>query len=215
ARAVAMIEEGLTPDKIVTPKSVENALRVLLAIGGSTNAIVHLTAIAGRMGIPISFDRLNKISDETPVLIDLKPTGDHYMEDLFFGGGVGAVLREIKHLLHLDCMTVAGETLGDRLAREDKVWFDTNVVRPASAPMAAHGGIVALFGNLAPNGAILKRSAADPALFESEGRAVVFSSLEDMAARVDDPDLDVEPGDFLVLQNAGPKAVGMPEAGYL
>jgi dihydroxy-acid dehydratase len=215
ARAVAMIEEGLTPDKIVTPKSIENGLRVLLAIGGSTNAIVHLTAIAGRMGIEISLDRLNVISDETPVLIDLKPTGEHYMEDLFFGGGVGAVLRELKPLLHLDCMTVAGETLGERLEREDGAWADPAVVRPISKPMRENGGLVALFGNLAPNGAILKRSAADPTLFESEGRAVVFSSLEDMAARVDSPDLDVEPGDFLVLQNAGPKAIGMPEAGYL
>jgi dihydroxy-acid dehydratase len=215
ARAVAMIEEGLTPDKIVTAKSVENALRVLLAIGGSTNAIVHLTAIAGRLGIPISLERLNAISDETPVLIDLKPTGDHYMEDLFFGGGVGAVLRELKPLLHLDCMTVAGETLGERLAREDGAWADHNVVRPVGNPMRENGGLVALFGNLAPNGAILKRSAADPALFESEGRAVVFSSLEDMAARGDRDDLDVKPGDFLVLQNAGPKAIGMPEAGYL
>jgi dihydroxy-acid dehydratase len=215
ARAVAMIEEGLTPDKIVTPKSVENALRVLLAIGGSTNAIVHLTAIAGRMGIPISLDRLNVISDETPVLIDLKPTGDGYMEDLFFGGGVGAVLRELKPLLHLDCPTVAGETLGERLEREQSAWADPAVVRPVSKPMRESGGLVALFGNLAPNGAILKRSAADPTLFESEGRAVVFSSLEDLAARIDLPDLDVEPGDFLVLQNAGPKAIGMPEAGYL
>jgi dihydroxy-acid dehydratase len=187
----------------------------LLAIGGSTNAIVHLTAIAGRMGIAISLDRLNAISDETPVLIDLKPTGDHYMEDLFFGGGVGAVLREIKPLLHLDCMTVAGETLGERLAREDGAWADPNVVRPTKNPMRDSGGLVALFGNLAPNGAILKRSAADPALFESEGRAVVFSSLEDMAERGDRDDLDVNPGDFLVLQNAGPKAIGMPEAGYL
>jgi len=137
------------------------------------------------------------------------------MEDLFFGGGVGAVLRELKPLLHLDCLTVAGETLGERLAREDGAWTDPNVVHPVSKPMRENGGLVALFGNLAPNGAILKRSAADPSLFESEGRAVVFNSLEDMAARVDSSDLDVAPGDFLVLQNAGPKAIGMPEAGYL
>src|SRR5258708_892638 len=126
----AMIEEGLTPDKIVTPKSIENGLRVLLAIGGSTNAIVHLTAIAGRMGIEISLDRLNKISDETPVLIDLKPTGEHYMEDLFFGGGVGAVLPELKPLLHLDCLTVAGDPLGQPLPRQDGTWYDHDVIRP-------------------------------------------------------------------------------------
>ena len=215
ARAVAMAAEGLTPDKIVTGKSVENALRVLLAIGGSTNAIIHLTAVAGRRGIDISLDRLNAISDETPVLVDLKPTGPYYMEDLFAAGGLGPVLRELRPLLHLDCLTVTGETLGRRLEAVPE-YVNHKVIHKFDDPVYPQGGLVALFGSLAPEGAILKRSAADPSLFEKEGRAVVFNSLDDLAARMDDPDLDVTADDFLVLQNAGPKSnSGMPEAGYL
>ena len=215
ARAVAMAAEGLTPDKIVTGKSVENALRVLLAIGGSTNAIIHLTAVAGRRGIDISLDRLNAISDETPVLVDLKPTGPYYMEDLFAAGGLGPVLRELRPLLHLDCLTVTGETLGRRLEAVPE-YVNHRVIHKFDDPVYPQGGLVALFGSLAPEGAILKRSAADPSLFEKEGRAVVFNSLDDLAARMDDPDLDVTADDFLVLQNAGPKSnSGMPEAGYL
>jgi dihydroxy-acid dehydratase len=213
--AMQLARSGLTPDRIVTPNAVENALRVLMAIGGSTNAVLHLTAIAGRAGIDIDLRRLNEISDSTPVLVDLKPTGPHYMEDLFAAGGVGAVLRELQPLLHLDCMTVAGEKLGQRLAAEAGP-TDRSVVRPLADPLQPKGGLVALFGSLAPKGAIFKRSAANPALFEKEGRAVVFTSLEDLSTRIDDPALDVTPDDFLVLQNAGPlSASGMPEAGYL
>lgn len=213
--AVELIGSGRTPDKIITAKSVENALRVLLAIGGSTNAIIHLTAIAGRAGLSISLDRLNELSDETPVLVNLKPTGSNYMEDFFAAGGVGAVMRELKSALHLDCITVTGETLGERLSSADD-WVDRSVIAARTEPLEPVGGLVALFGSLAPQGAILKRSAADPLLFEGEGRAVVFTSLEDLAARIDDPDLDVEPHDYLVLQNAGPfSASCMPEAGYI
>jgi dihydroxy-acid dehydratase len=212
---MALLHAGIRIGDIITEKSVENAMRVLLAISGSTNAIIHLTAIAGRAGIKVSLERLNELSDTTPVLVDLKPTGLFYMEDLHAAGGIGAVLRELKPLLHLDCMTVSGETLGERLAAEAD-YVDRQVVRSLQEPLQPQGGLVALFGSLAPRGAILKRAAADPALFEQEGRAVVFSSLEDMAARVDDPVLDVEPNDFLVLQNAGPLSEsGMPEAGYL
>jgi len=201
--------------RVITEKSIENALRVLLAIGGSTNAIIHLTAIAGRAGIPVSLRRLNELSDTTPVLVNLKPTGSNYMEDFFAAGGVGAVLRELKDDLHLDCMTITGETLGQRLAGEDG-WVDREVIASASEPLESVGGLVALFGSLAPKGAILKRSAADEKLFEGEGRAVVFDSLEDMANRIDDPNLDVNPDDYLVLQNAGPfSASCMPEAGYI
>jgi len=213
--AVALARSGLTPDRILTPRAFENALRVLLAIGGSTNALIHLTAIAGRAGIALSLDTLNRLSDETPVLVDLKPSGQHYMEDFFAAGGMGAVLRELQPALHLDCPTVTGETLG---ARVDAVpaWVDRAVIRSAAEPFQQVGGLVALFGSLAPRGAILKRSAADARLFESEGRAVVFDSLDDLAARIDAPDLDAGPADFLVLKNAGPKgAPGMPEAGYL
>jgi dihydroxy-acid dehydratase len=215
-RAVELVAQPIRPSQIVTAQSVENALRVLLAIGGSTNAIVHVTAIAGRAGVKVDLKRLNELSDSTPVLVDLKPTGQFYMSDLYAAGGIGAVLRELKPLLHLDCMTVTGETLGTRLAHEEGAWVDRAVVRPFAERLAKEGGLVALFGSLAPNGAILKRSAADANLFEREGRAVVFSSLDDMAARVDDPGLDVTADDFLVLQNAGPKSgYAMPEAGYL
>jgi dihydroxy-acid dehydratase len=215
ATAVEMGREARTPDRIVTPKSIENALRVMLAIGGSTNAIIHLTAIAGRAGIDVDLHHLNELSDATPVLVDLKPTGSHYMEDLFAAGGIGAVLRELRALLHLDCATVTGETLGDRLDR-DGGYVDRAVVHPLAEPVQAQGGLVALFGSLAPRGAILKRSAASPELFEHEGRAVVFSSLEDLAQRIDDPQLDVSADDILVLKNAGPTSPsGMPEAGYL
>ena len=215
-RAVELVKNPIRPSQIITQKSVENAIRVLLAIGGSTNAIVHLTAIAGRVGVKIDLRWLNAASDSTPVLVDLKPTGQFYMSDLYAAGGVGAVLRELKPLLHLECMTVTGETLGERLAHEEGAWVDRAVVRPLSDPLASVGGLVALFGSLAPNGAILKRSAADANLFEREGRAVVFTSLDDLAARVDDPALDVKPDDFMLLQNAGPKSgYAMPEAGYL
>jgi dihydroxy-acid dehydratase len=213
--AARMIAKPIRPSEVITEKSVENALRVLLALGGSTNAIIHLTAVAGRLGIRISLNRLNELSDETPVLVNLKPVGTDYMEDFFFAGGVGAVLRELKPHLHLDTIGVTGETLGDRLER-DQGYVDRRIIASADAPLEPQGGLVALFGNLAPRGAILKRSAADPSLFEKEGRAVVFSSLEDLATRVDDPDLDITADDFMVLQNAGPRsASGMPEAGYL
>ncbi len=215
-RAAELARSPIRPSEVINEKSVENALRVLLAIGGSTNAIVHLTAIAGRAGVKIDLKKLNALSDSTPVLVDLKPTGQHYMSDLYAAGGVGAVLRELKPLLNLDCMTVAGETLGERLKHEEGAWVDRSVVKAFREPLSPQGGLVALFGSLAPNGAILKRSAADPSLFEREGRAVVFSSLDDLAARIDDPGLDVKAEDFLVLQNAGPKSgYAMPEAGYL
>jgi dihydroxy-acid dehydratase len=213
--AARMVDQPIRPSQIITEKSVENALRMLLALGGSTNAIVHLTAVAGRLGIKVSLERMNVLSDTTPVLVNLKPVGEHYMEDFFFAGGVGAVLRELKPLLHLDTITVAGEMLGDRLER-DPGYVDHRVIAKADAPLEPQGGLVGLFGNLAPRGAVLKRSAADSTLFEKTGRAVVFRSLEDLANRIDDPDLDITKDDFMVLQNAGPKsASGMPEAGYL
>src|SRR5712671_1808592 len=214
--AVRLVGSQHGPQTIVNARSVENAFRVLMAIGGSTNAVIHLAAIAGRAGIKVSLDQLNSLSDETPVLVNLKPVGNGYMEDFFAAGGVGALLRELKPLLHLDCMTVTGETVGERLAADPPGFVDRSIISTRDQPLEPQGGLVALFGNLAPKGAILKRSAADARLFEHEGKAVVFSSLADLAARIDDPALDVEPHDILVLQNAGPNAPdAMPEAGYL
>jgi dihydroxy-acid dehydratase len=216
-RAVQLAGSDLTPDKIITQASVENAVRVLLALGGSTNGVIHLAAIAGRAGFKLDLKRLNELSDTTPVLAAVKPVGNEfYMEDFFAAGGIGAVMRELKPLLNLDCMTVTGETLGDRLAAEEGHYVDRRVIRAASDPFEPHGGLVALFGSLAPDGAIIKRSAATPSLFEKTGRAVVFSSLDDLSARIDDPKLDVTADDFLILQNAGPRSpAAMPEAGFL
>ena len=216
AAAVNLIGSALTPERIVNARSVENALRVLLALGGSTNAVIHLTAIAGRAGIRVSLDDINRLSDATPVLVNLKPVGNGYMEDFFAAGAMGALLRELAPLLHLDAMTVTGETLGERLQSDAASYVDRTIIAAREQPFEPHGGLVALFGNLAPRGAILKRSAADAKLFEHEGRAVVFSSLDDLSGRIDDPALDVAPDDVLVLQNAGPHAAAaMPEAGYL
>jgi dihydroxy-acid dehydratase len=215
-RAVALIGTGLTPRRIVTGRAVENALRLLLAVSGSTNALIHLTAIARRAGVGIDLKRFNRLSDETPVLVNLKPVGQHYMDDLFHAGGVPAVLREIADLLHLDCLTVTGETLGEQLARPLPDPVDRTVIRPRADPIDPVGGLIAVFGSLAPDGAIVKRAAADPRLMEHEGRAVVFASLEDLAARIDDPELDIAAEDVIVLQNAGPRSpAAMPEAGHL
>ena len=215
AAAARLAESPIRPSQIITSASVENALRLLLALGGSTNAVLHLAAIAGRLGIEMSLHQLNKLSDTTPVLVNLKPVGSHYMEDFFYAGGVGAVLRELRPLLDLSCMTVTGETIGRRLD-ENLLSTDRSIIASAADPIEPVGGLVSLFGTLAPGGAVLKRSAADPALFEKTGKAVVFESLKDLAEKIDDPELDVTEDDFLVLQNAGPTSEsGMPEAGYL
>jgi len=213
--AVELANKGLTPDQLLTNESIENALRVLLAIGGSTNAVIHLTAIAGRLGKKVSLETLNRLSDTTPMLVNLKPSGTHYMEHFFAAGGMGAVLRELKPLLHLDCLNISGQTLGERLEGEEG-YVDYEVIRPLNDPVEPYGGLVALFGSLAPQGAIIKRSAADSSLFERKGRAFVFHSLENLSSSIDDPELDVKPDDFLILQNAGPRSgTGMPESGYL
>jgi dihydroxy-acid dehydratase len=187
---------------------------MLLAIGGSTNAIVHIAAIAGRLGIRVDLEAFDRLGRETPVLVDLKPTGQHYMEDLFKAGGAAAILRELKPLLNLDCLTVSGNSLGENLEAAAPA-FAQDVVRPFGNPIFREGGIAVLRGNLAPNGAIIKQAAATPHLLQHTGRAVVFANLEDLAERVDRDDLDVTAHDVLVLQNAGPRgAPGMPESGY-
>jgi len=212
--AVQMAKTRLTPDRILTAKAFENALRVLLAIGGSTNGVIHLTAIAGRLGIPIDLARLDELGRDTPVLVDLKPSGQFYMEDLHRAGGVPTILRELKPLLHLDALTVTGFSLGEEL--EAFPVFAQDVVRPMSNPLYPQGGIAVLRGNLAPGGAIIKQSGADAKLMKHEGRAVVFENAEDLARRIDSDGLDVKADDVLVLKSIGPKgAPGMPEAGYL
>src|ERR1700691_3467192 len=212
--AVKLMREKRAPAQIISQKSIDNAMRVLLAISGSTNAVLHLAAIAGRLGLEASLKRLNELSDSTPVLVDLKPTGQHYMEDFYAAGGVGAVLRELEPLLHLNCRTVTGETIGQRIEAEKRAFADPAVIRPFKQPMQPQVREVALFGSAPPKGAELNRPPADARLFEREGRAVVFSSPEDVAARIDDPDLDVKPEDFLVMQHAGTlRPSGMPQAG--
>ena len=212
--AVRLAASGIAPSEIITARSLDNALRMLLAIGGSTNGVIHLAAIAGRVGLHLDLRHLNTLSESTPVLVNLKPTGQHYMEDFHAAGGVGAVLRELEPLLHLECRSVTGQTLEDRV-RQPAGFVDRTVIRSMDDPFHPAGGLLALFGNIAPNGSILKCAAADERLFEHEGRAVVFTSLDDLSTRIDDPDLDVHPEDVLVLQNAGPIGAGMPEAGYL
>ncbi|MCC7485028.1 MAG: dihydroxy-acid dehydratase [Burkholderiales bacterium] len=215
ARAVAIAAERLTPARIMTPAAFENALRMLLAVGGSTNAIVHLTAMAGRLGMRMDLDAFDRMGHRTPVLVDLKPTGQHYMEDLYKAGGATTILRELKPLLNLGAPTVTGKTLGENIDAAPPS-FPQQVVRPFGKPVFREGGIAVLRGNLAPGGAIIKQSAMDPKLAHHEGRAVVFESLDDLANRVDDPKLDVRADDVLVLKSAGPKgAPGMPEAGYI
>lgn len=214
-RAVALAAEELRPSQVMTKRSMTNALRVLQAVGGSTNGVVHLAAIAGRLGFDLDLRELDRLGTETPVLVDLKPSGQHYMEDLFKAGGLTAILREIDHLIDKECLTISGKTLGDNL-KDQPAPFPNDVVRPVDNPIHSGGGIRLLRGNLAPNGAVIKQAAASPGLLKHTGRAVVFTSLADMADRIDAPDLDVNADDVLVLQNAGPKgAPGMPEAGYI
>lgn len=210
------IQGGPRLDQLISKDSVENALRVLLSVSGSTNAIIHLSAIAGRAGIEVDLERFNELSDETPVLVDLKPVGSGYMEDFHTAGGLDGVLRALAPQLTLKTLDVTGRSLEQRLQEESSEQIDQNVIRTLQNPVDSKGGLIALHGTLAPGGAILKRAAATPTLLEHVGRAVVFSSLEDLAARIDSPELDVEAEDVLVLQNAGPRSPsGMPEAGYL
>ncbi len=215
-RAVEMAVAGTPrPGELITPASMRNAMVVLQAIGGSTNGLIHLTAIAGRAGVALDLDEFDQLGREVPVLIDLKPSGAHYMEHFHQAGGLPALLRELAPLLDLSAPTVCGGTLADIIAQAEQT-PNQDVIRTLGAPLKSEGAMAILRGNLAPHGAVIKQSAASPALLRHTGRAVVFDSIEDMAARIDAPDLDVNADDVLVLRNAGPKgAPGMPEAGYL
>jgi len=212
--AVQLALSGLTPKSIINENSLHNALCVLLAIGGSTNALIHLNAIAGRLGYQIDANYLNELAQKTPVLVNLKPSGTEYMEDFHAAGGLPAVLRKIRGLLYEDCLTVTGRTLGEEIDASPD-YSNPKVIKDLDNPIHKTGGLATLFGSLAPNGALIKYSAAAPELLEHTGKAVVFDSLEDMANRIDSPELDVSPEDVLVLRNAGPKAAGMPESGYI
>ncbi|HEY4250004.1 MAG TPA: dihydroxy-acid dehydratase [Roseomonas sp.] len=215
AQAVRLIQKPVSPLSLMTQGNFDNAVRVLLSIGGSTNAIVHLAAIAGRSGLELDLRRLDALSETTPVLVDLKPTGEGYMEDFHSAGGMRALLWELRDLLDLDAKDLDGVSLAERIG-DGSHYVNRKIIRARAEPISPVGGLIALFGSLAPDGAILKRSAATPALFETEARCMVFDGLADLANRVDDPDLDVTPQDILVLKGAGPRSpAGMPEAGYL
>ncbi len=211
---VAAVASDRRPSTLLTPAAFENAIRVLHAIAGSTNAIVHLTALAGRLGISLPLSEFDRLSRETPTLLNLKPSGNFLMEDFHFAGGVPALCRELGELLRLDLPTISGETLGEALAFEGKTNWD--VISPRSDPLREDGGLVVLQGSLAPRGAIIKQSAASPELLQHRGRAVVFEDHDDLLARLDAPDLDVAADDVLILKNAGPLGgPGMPEWGLI
>jgi dihydroxy-acid dehydratase len=214
-RAVEMARTGSPrPTELFTERSLRNALIVLQAIGGSTNGIVHLAAMAGRAGITLDLDAFDALSKQVPVLIDLKPSGDHYMEHFHHAGGVPKLMEELSDILDLDAPSVAG-TLRDHVKVAEQVPGQT-VIRTRKNPINPQGAMCVLRGNIAPRGAVIKQSAATPKLMTHEGRAVVFEDIEDMTRRMDDMTLDVTADDVLVLRNAGPKgAPGMPEAGYL
>lgn len=213
--AVKLAISGRTPKEILTPDAFSNALRVLHAVGGSTNGLIHLTAVAGRLGIKIDLEAFDRMGRDTPVLVDLKPSGQHYMEDLHRAGGLAPILRELRHLLKTEAVTVSGKTVG-QIIDQASFWEGQEIVRPIGNPIYPEGGIRVLRGNLAPDSAIIKQSSASAKFHRHTGRAVVFNSLADLAARIDSEDLDVNPDDVLVLANAGPKgAPGMPEAGYI
>ena len=213
---VKLVELGLTPSKIMTKNAFENAIRVLMAIGGSTNAVIHLTAIAGRLGIELSLDLFAEIGKTTPFIANLRPAGKYQMEDLYRAGGIPAVMKELEGLLHTDEITVTGKTVGENLEgiKVEEVYRD--IIYPVDQPLYKGGGLAVVKGNLAENGAVIKPKAASRHLLKHKGRAVVFTSIADLENRINDPDLDVHEEDILVLQNAGPVgAPGMPEAGMI
>src|SRR5579862_4598907 len=208
--AVGLIEKNLTPSRVMTREAFENAITVLMALGGSTNAVVHLIAIAGRVGIRLTLDDFDRIARKTPCVVNVKPSGEYLMEDLFHAGGVPAVMNRIAGLLHGDCVTVNGTTIGENVATT--VSRDDNVIRTISA----EGGIAMLHGNLAPNGAVIKVTAATPGLLQHRGRAYVFETRDQMMAEIDREDLPVDRNTVLVMRNCGPKgAPGFPEWGHI
>jgi dihydroxy-acid dehydratase len=213
-RIVEMVWEDQRPQNFLDLRSFENAVAIVMAIGGSTNAVIHLIAMARRLGIPLDLDSFDRISGSTPVIANLRPSGKYLMEDFYYAGGLRALMRNMQALLHTDSVTANGRTLGENIADADV--FDADVIRPLDNPLSQQGGLLVLRGTLAPNGAVVKQSAASPELLQHRGRAVTFADRDDLARRIDDPDLDIDEGDVIVLKHAGPVgAPGMPEWGAL
>jgi L-arabonate dehydrase len=213
-RIVEMVREDLKLSKILTKRAFENAIRVVGAIGGSTNSVIHMLAIAGRVGVDLTLDDWDRVGRNVPTIVDLMPSGKYLMEELAYAGGIPGVMKRISHLLHLDVMTVSGVSIGQGL--EDAEIFDDAVIRPLDNALVEDGGLAVLRGNLAPNGAIIKPSAASPLLMKHRGKAVVFEDIDDFKARVDDPHLVVDENSILVLKNCGPKGYpGMAEVGNM
>ncbi len=213
-RVVEMIHTDQTISKVLTREAFENAIKTLAAIGGSTNAVIHLIAIAGRLGVPLSIDDFDRLASELPCLVNLQPSGKYLMEDFCYAGGLPVVMKEISAHLHLDLVTANGQTVRDNIADAEN--FNTDVIMPLATPFKDKAGIAVLRGNLAPRGAVIKPSAATPALMTHTGRAVVFESSEDFHARIDDEALDVDADCILVLKNCGPKGYpGMAEVGNM
>ena len=211
---MAAVEQDLRPSKIMTQEAFENAIRTLHALGGSTNAIIHLTAIAGRLGIELPLTLFDDLSRTTPFILNLKPSGEFLMEDFFYAGGLPALLNELRPLLHTDAMTVTGRTLGENVS--GTINHNPNLIRSLDEPLNSEGGLAVVYGSLAPSGGVIKPTAASPDLLTHRGRALVFDNHDDMEHRIDDPDLDVNPEDVLVMRNAGPQGgPGMPEWGFL
>jgi L-arabonate dehydrase len=213
-RIVQMVEENLTMDKILTREAFENAIRVNAAIGGSTNAVVHMLAIAGRAGVELKLEDFDELGSHLPCLVNLQPSGQYLMEDFYYAGGLPAVMREISHLLHGNALTVNGRTIAQNI--ENAVCYNRDVIKSLDQPFKEHAGIAILQGNLAPNGAVIKPSAASPHLLKHRGRAVVFENIEDFRARIDDPALDIDENCIMVLKNCGPRGYpGMAEVGNM
>jgi L-arabonate dehydrase len=213
-RIVQMVHDDQKLSQILTREAFENAIRTLAAIGGSTNAVIHLVAIAGRLGVPLSIDDFDRLASELPCLLNLQPSGQHLMEDFCYAGGLPVVMKEIQHLLHTEIVTASGQTVAENIASAEN--FDPRVIKTFDAPFKANAGIAVLRGNLAPRGAVIKPSAATPALMQHTGRAVVFEDSTDFHARIDDENLDVDETCILVLKNCGPKGYpGMAEVGNM
>jgi len=213
-RIVEMVWEDLKPRDILRDASFNNAIAAVFALGGSTNAVIHMLALAGRAGIKMALDRFDQFSKKTPMLANLRPSGKYLMEDFYYAGGLPALLRVLGPQLDLSCLTITGKTLGENISGAEI--YNTDVIRTLDNPVLTSGGLAILYGNLAPNGAVIKASAAETRLLKHTGRAIVFDSYVEMNARIDDPALDADANSMLVLRNAGPKgAPGMPEWGNL